>query len=337
MFAAKRADAAAARSRTPILLAGGAIVLLVVGGAAYLWYALGSLTTPPAPARTALAPRPVVPAAPPPAPAPAATPQAMPPAAAVPGLTAPGPRPTYPALAVVKPEALSPESRRAPPPPRAAERLVMDLLRERTAASVNPPLKLARSIEAPRVSPDLAAGYEALRANDLPAARRRYEAAIAADPASADALLGLATVEARSGQREAASRHYRRVLVIDPRNATAIAGLAALADFSRPAAVEASLRSDLARYPESAPLHFALGSLYASQARWGEAQTAFFEAHRLDPGNADVMHNLAVSLDHLAQPRLAADFYRRALARSGSQAVQFDTRAAERRLAELGR
>ena len=73
-------------------------------------------------------------------------------------------------------------------------------------------------------------GYEALRRGDLAAARRRYETALAADPANVDAQLGIATVEARDGNRCSRPRHYRRVLEMDPRNATALAGLAALAE-----------------------------------------------------------------------------------------------------------
>ena len=113
--------------------------------------------------------------------------------------------------------------------------------------------------------------------------------------------------------------------------------MSALADFSRPEALEAQLREDLMRNPESAQLRFALGNLYASQARWTEAQAELFEAYRLDPGVADVLYNLAVSLDHLGQPRLAIEFYARALEASKRQATQFDPAPVARRLAELGR
>lgn len=331
LFAAKARDPLpAARShKAPLIAAAVAVALLVVAGGGWVWYQINAMPRPMA-ASPVQNLRPVTPAAPAPVPAPAptATAAATPPAAA--------PAPDVPPIALVKPGTATVEPRRSAPPPRAAEQLVMQLLRERPAAAVAPPLRLARSMDPPKVVPDISAGYDALKAGDLPAARRRYAAAAQADPASADAALGLATVEARSGNRQGATRHYRRVLELDPANQTALAGLAALADFSQPGAVEGSLKADIARYPNSAPLHFALGNLYASAGRWADAQPAFFEAHRLDPNNADILHNLAVSLDHLAQSRLAADYYRRALARAGSQAVQFDPRAAQRRLAELG-
>ncbi|MBC8023468.1 MAG: hypothetical protein H7Y14_10140, partial [Burkholderiales bacterium] len=128
---------------------------------------------------------------------------------------------------------------------------------------------------------------------------------------------------------------YRRALDLDPRNATALAGLASIADRSQPEVLEGQLRADIARYPQSAALHFALGSLYASRARWEEAQGAFFEALRIEPASPDTLFNLAVAMDHMGQSRLAADYYRRAVEASRGQAAQFDPAAAERRLAEL--
>ncbi|HEY4998207.1 MAG TPA: tetratricopeptide repeat protein, partial [Usitatibacter sp.] len=119
------------------------------------------------------------------------------------------------------------------------------------------------------------------------------------------------------------------------RNGTALAGLAALADYSRPEGLESELRADIARDPKSPQLQYTLGNLYASQSRWSEAQAAYFEAHRLDPGNADVLYNLAVSLDHLRQPRLAAEYYRRALDAGRGELPQFDPGPVTRRLAEI--
>jgi Flp pilus assembly protein TadD len=78
-----------------------------------------------------------------------------------------------------------------------------------------------------------------------------------------------------------------------------------------------------------------LGNVYASQALWTQAQAAYYEAHRLDPGNPDILHNLAVSLDRIGQSRLAATMYRRALDASRTQASQINVAAVEKRLAEI--
>ena len=127
-----------------------------------------------------------------------------------------------------------------------------------------------------------------------------------------------------------AQGHYGRALEIDPRNATALAGLAAVSQFSRAEGAESQLRADLAVNPGSAGLHFTLGNLFASQSRWGEAQAEYFEAFRIDAANADYAFNLAVSLDHMRQPKLAAEYYARALdaARSQSHTVRSAIRGA---------
>jgi Tfp pilus assembly protein PilF len=202
-------------------------------------------------------------------------------------------------------------------------------------ASAASPVKVSPAAEPPRVPADVQQGYEALRRGDIATARARYEAAVAADPSSIDAHLGLATAAAGNGERATAARHYRRVLALDAGNAAALAGLAALQDFTRAEGLEVKLRSDIAQNPRSAALHYTLGSLYASQLRWTEAQSAFFEAYRLDPDDADIAYNLAVSLDHLGQRRLASEFYARALAAARDRGTQFDKGEVARRMAEL--
>ncbi|MBL0142727.1 MAG: tetratricopeptide repeat protein [Betaproteobacteria bacterium] len=318
-FAAKQAEPhpaspASGKNKAIIAIVAGAVVLCAAGGA-YVWYEINK--SPPSVARGPVsAPRPVTPA---------------PPAAALP---APGPD-AVPPVALLKPENLATAPARPKPQPQAAEQLVMSLLKESADGKPAPPLKLTRTIDAPRISPDVSRGYDALKRGEPAAARASYEAAVAADATSIDAHLGLATAAARTGDRETAARHYRRVLALDPKNPSAVAGLASLADFTRPDGLEAQLRADITRYPQSSALQFTLGNLYASQSRWTEAQAAYFEAYRLDPDSADLAYNLAVSLDHLGQSRLAADFYQRALAATGKQAAQFDKGQVSRRIAEL--
>ena len=341
VFAAKQAApspaAPAPGGKKAILAIIIGAVLLAIAGGGYVWYEINRTPGPMARGPVPSAPRPVTPA-PPPAPA-AATPSA---AAPVPGAAVPAPpaataprKDAVPPVAVLKPGGAEGAPAKAKPEPKAAEQLVMSLLKDAADARPAPPLKLTRTIEPPRVSPEVSQGYEALKRGDPAAARKHYEAALAADPASIDAHLGLATAAARAGDRATATRHYRRVLGLDPKNPSAVAELAALADLSRPEGLEGQLRADLSRYPQSPALHFTLGNLYASQSRWTEAQAAYFEAYRLDPESADLAYNLAVSLDQLGQSRLAADFYQRALAASGRQAVQFDKGQVSRRIAEL--
>ncbi|HEX7558968.1 MAG TPA: tetratricopeptide repeat protein [Usitatibacter sp.] len=320
MFQAK-APAASEGSRKGVWLwVGLAVLVLVVGTAGvYTWLTVTAFTPRVA---SSARPRPT-----PISPAPSS-------ADALPKLEVLMPPPQQPTEAIQPPPAPEPSS--AVPAGRSARgEALAKLMRESAAPSAAPPMRLAPSTEKPRVPPEVAAGYAALRIGDVALARRSYAAAIAADPANVDAQLGAATIEARSGNRMLAASHYRKALDVDPRNGTALAGLASLADYSQPEGLESQLRANIARDDRSPQLHYTLGNLYASQSRWNEAQAEYFEAHRLDPANPDILYNLAVSLDHLRQTRLAADYYRRALDAAQGAATQFDPGPVARRLAEL--
>ncbi|HET6264216.1 MAG TPA: tetratricopeptide repeat protein [Usitatibacter sp.] len=328
-FQGKPANNGEGRGRGMIWATLGAVGVVAIAAAAYVWYSVSALTPR---ASVQSAPRPTGTPMPPAGGAPpAATPAAEAQLAAA--LSAPPvtrDAPPAPAPLAAAPAA---PAKRAPAP---REDAISNLLRDAAPGSAAEPLRLDRTAETQRRIPaEISAGYDALRQGNLATARRNYEAALATNPSNLDALLGLATIEARSGNRAAAALNYRRALDVDPRNATAAAGLATLADSARPDAVEAHLRSVLAQQPESAALHFTLGNALVAQSRWNEAQSEYFEAHRLDPGSPEIMHNLAVSLDRLGQPRVAAGFYRRALDAVDGRAAPFDARAVQRRLEEL--
>ncbi len=331
MFDAKTAARPAEGGKKGALLAAlGAIAVIVIAAGAYVWFSIQTLA--PKSLATAGPLRP--PPAPTPSPAAGLAPIGPTTTAGVPGAPARfESSPASPPLAPVTPSGEPPAAPlRNRAAAEAAQKPAPNLLRESPAEA---PVRLERSTDAVKVPVNIAQGYAALRDGNLDVARREYAAAVAANGASVDARLGLATVEARTGNLPAASLQYRKVLDLDPRNATALAGLASLADTSRPEAVETQLRVDIDRNPESAALHLSLGNLFASQSRWAEAQRAFFEAHRLRPGSADTLFNLAVSLDHLGQSRLAAEYYRRALDAARGESSQFDPALVSRRLAEM--
>jgi len=339
--------AAPAAKKSPLLwIALGVIVVVVLGAGGYVWYAVNSFSVRPATSVRARATTigPITSITPGPGPvepqpggaAPKVenvVPTQQPSTAIQPG-TQPAGGPMAP------PAGKAPVAGERPAAPQASDRervreAVAALLKESSAPEAAPPLKLSPSRDAPRVSPDVARGYRALVAGDLAAAHKSYSAALEADTANLDALLGIATIEARTGNRMLAAQHYRRALEVDPRNATALAGLASIAEFASADGAESRLRADLAIDPGSAALHFTLGNLFATQSRWGEAQVEYFEAYRIEPANADYAYNLAVSLDHMKQPKLAAEYYARALDGARTQATQFDPQAVARRLAEL--
>ncbi|HWM43197.1 MAG TPA: tetratricopeptide repeat protein, partial [Burkholderiales bacterium] len=96
-------------------------------------------------------------------------------------------------------------------------------------------------------------------------------------------------------------------------------------------------KSMLADNPGAHVLNFTLGNQFAQQGRWAEAQAQYFKAFAAEPDNADFAYNLAVSLDHLRQPKLALEYYTRALALAKARGASFDLAAAEKRVAQLGR
>lgn len=199
-----------------------------------------------------------------------------------------------------------------------------------------PALKLTPSSSAPRLNPDLALAYQSLASGDYAAAQKLYSKLVLSEPLNVDAQLGLATAAARTGDYPSARQHYRQVLALDPRNGLAIVGLVALNEGTQPAALEIELKTLIGRNPDAAPLHFALGNLYASGQRWTEAQQAYFEAYRLEAANPDYLFNLAVSLDQLRQNRLALDYYRKAEAVAAARGGgQFDRNTINRRIREL--
>ena len=149
------------------------------------------------------------------------------------------------------------------------------------------------------------------------------------------ALLGLAVIASQRGNGERAQALYLQVLESDPGNVTAQAALINMRGQSSAARSESRLKTLIAKQPDSAALFFALGNLYAGQSRWSEAQQAYFQSYSLEPGNADHVFNVAVSLDHLRQKKLAAQYYRMALTAAETSPSAFDKNAAAQRILDL--
>lgn len=164
----------------------------------------------------------------------------------------------------------------------------------------------------PQIDNRLVQAYAALQSGRTDTARQLYGDVNRSDPRNINALLGLAAIAQQEGRAEDASRLYMNVLDLEPRNAYAQTGLIGIMGRADPLASESRLKLLIAR-DASAPLYFTLGNLYGDQARWSEAQQAYFQAHQLEAGNPDYTYNLAVSLEHIGQSKLAANFYRQAV------------------------
>jgi Flp pilus assembly protein TadD len=183
------------------------------------------------------------------------------------------------------------------------------------------------------ITPLLLGAYQAYQRGDYVTATQNYRHVLSRDEHNRDALLGLAAIAQQMGQGDTAQNYYRELLQLDPRDPVAQAALANnLADRGD---TESHLKSLLAEQPRSGALNFALGNYYADQSDWSDAQSAYFNAHSLDPANAQYAFNLAVSLDHLGQQKLAAQFYQQALQLDVSGHSGFDRTLAQQRLNEL--
>ena len=197
-----------------------------------------------------------------------------------------------------------------------------------------PRLAIRRKIQADTITPALQDAWQAYQRGDYAAAGAGYRNVLAQDGRNPDALLGLGAIAQQSGNDRQAQQFYRQVLQLDPRDPVA---LAAMTFYAAPNSEDAEirLRQMLDSQPRSAALHYALGNVYMDQSRWAEAQQAYFTALALEPGNPQFSYNLAVSLDHLGQGKLAADYYRQTLQLDPAGRSGFDAAQTQRRLNEL--
>jgi tetratricopeptide (TPR) repeat protein len=320
VFAAKQPER---RGKGFAIAMGGLAVIGLAGIGGYFWWQLqpksglvkpGIAVTslPPVEPATKVAPAPAVPAQPA-AVAPAAVPGSAP--------------PTAPAVAAVKPA--NDEADEVPAPRQAAPRQTL------TPAEPASPVRVTRSQL--KLNPALAEGYAALNAGDLTAAQANYERVLRSEPRNGDALHGLAAIALRQGNVAKAEEYWLKALEADPKDAQAQAALinSGGRGGADPQAQESRLRTLIAGQPEIAALHFALGNVLARQSRWNEAQQSYFKAYSAEPEHPDYTFNLAVSLDQLRQPRLAAQYYSQALAAAAQRSAGFDKAQVAARLREL--
>ena len=338
-----------ARPRNALWLFVGIGLLAIVGIGAYFWWQLRSIQSPslvsapratPPTQITSPAPALDTTPAPPPPPARSAAPSTAatsPEGTATPGTptTSTTPRAAGPAVeAPPRPATENPVFSRPSPSTSSTTRpsAVAPPAAPR-AENNDPTLRLTRN--ASRVPATLQRAYEALQAGRDDDAQRAYEQVLKTDGRNTDALLGLATLAARQGQASTAHAYYLRVLEIDPNDATARAGILGATRQGEGEEAESRLKTALSGQPNSPSLLFALGNLYARQQRWSEAQQAYFQAYAGEPDNPDIIFNLAVSLDHLHQGKLAAQYYQMALDAGNNRATAFNRDQVNARLREL--
>jgi len=185
--------------------------------------------------------------------------------------------------------------------------------RESSTNESKEPLRLVSKAQVAGVDPTLLAAYEAFNRGDDVSAQQKYRQVLQKDVRNVDALLGMAAIAQRQARNMDALGWYRKVTEIEPRNSIAQSAMADLEANADAVGAESKIKSMLARQPEAANLHAALGNLYAAQNQWASAQAAYFSASQFAPISADYAFNLAISLEHLGKPKLALVQYQRAL------------------------
>ncbi len=195
--------------------------------------------------------------------------------------------------------------------------------------------KIKRRSTPDKLHPRLLRAYEAWLSGNLVAARRDYERVLRSDPRNRNALLGLGAIAVREGRWDEASERYAVLLRLNPRDSIAQAGLISVHESVDPLRGESQIKILLRAEPDAPHLHFTLGNMYAEQNRWGEAQSAYFAAYRLQSGNPDYAYNLAVSLDQLGKAAAAAGYYRQALELAAENGAIFDQPSVRDRLLRL--
>ena len=184
-------------------------------------------------------------------------------------------------------------------------------------------IKISRQTKPNQIHPLLTRAYAAFQSGDDSVAMDAYTKVLLREPTNRDAVLGLAAVAVRDERYVEASEWYLKLLTLNPADALAQAALIDLQRNLDPSESETRLKLLLDRQPKAAYLYFSLGNVLASQSRWAEAETAYFNALRYEGFNPDYAFNLAVSLDHLGQRDAALTYYRRALEMSEQQPAEF--------------
>lgn len=205
-----------------------------------------------------------------------------------------------------------------------------------TDAETDDGIRLVRVTKSPlQINPSLTKGFDSFNRGNFATAKVEYESVLKAEPQNLEALHGLAAIAVREGRWEVADHFYERILVADPKDASAMSAMINLHGQNNPVAAESRLKGIVSEQPESAAAQFALGNLYAGQQRWADAQQAYFKAYSADAENPDILYNLAVSLEHMNQTKLAHQYYSLALEAAKRRPAGFDLAVAGARAAAL--
>ena len=154
--------------------------------------------------------------------------------------------------------------------------------------------------------------YAAYLRGDDQLALAKYNAVLNIDPDNRNALLARAAISIQNNRIAEAIGDYRRILFTNPKDSLAMSSMIAVANIS-PEQSETQLKLLIRDEPDSHYLNFTLGNIFGAQNRWQEAQRKYFAALQNNPDDPNYAYNLAVSLEHIAKPKVAIAYYELAL------------------------
>jgi len=197
-------------------------------------------------------------------------------------------------------------------------------------------LKIISSSQVEQKDLWLREAYNAYKSGNYNLAMTRYNQVLEVDPGNRNALLARAAINVQNGNSNAAIKDYQTLLLRNPKDSLAMTSLIAVANYS-PRESESQLKLMIRDEPDSPYLNFALANAYGAQNRWQEAQGYYFKALENNPGDPNYAYNLAVSLEHIAQPQAAVSYYQRALDNINNGLAIFNREVVSQRMETLAK
>ena len=205
-----------------------------------------------------------------------------------------------------------------------------------TASGGSSKLEISSSKQVAQKDTWLREAYAAYQAGNDELALELYNKVLQQHPRNRNALLARAAIYVQNNNGNAAIRDYQAILLDNPKDSLAMASLISVANYS-PQESETQLKLMVREAPDSPYLNFALANAYSAQNRWQEAQGYYFRALQNNPGDPNYSYNLAVSLEHISQPRAAMSYYQRALENFDNGLATFSREVVDQRLEMLAK
>ena len=180
----------------------------------------------------------------------------------------------------------------------------------------------------------LAEAYAAYQKGNYKFALQKYAQVLAVDPVNRNALLARAAIAVQNGNTGSAISDYQQLLLVNPKDSLAMSSLISVAN-TVPEQSESQLKLMIREEPDSPYLNFVLANIYGAQNRWQEAQHLYFKALENNPKDPNYAYNLAVSLEHIAKPKVAITYYERAISNIENGLATFNKDVVDKRLAML--